>query len=111
MTNAFPESDWKIFRELRDIALERFCKRVLDQVASFRDDPSRRHHERYLDLYRWLQERDKELTRAFNDPRRSQMLSQLAMIHSYGLLEPQELARFTAKTRETIESLAREISR
>ena len=23
----FPESDWKVFRELREVALDRFCRR------------------------------------------------------------------------------------
>ena len=111
MAHGFPESDWKIFRELRQVALERFCKRVLDEVERFRLDASRSHHERYLDLYRWLQDRDEELAHAFNDPRRSRMLWKLAAIHAYGLLDSDELARFTPETRETIESLAKEVLR
>ena len=100
------EADWKIFRELREVALERFCSRVLDELEPLRLDASRSHHERYLAVYRLLQERDQELAHAFNDPRRSQMIMQLAAIHAYGLLEPGELARFTPQTRDTIESLA-----
>jgi len=38
------------------------------------------------------------------------MFIQLAAIHAYGLLEPHELGRFTARTRATIESLAREFT-
>ena len=38
MEHEFPESDWKTFRELRQVALERFCKRVLDEVARFPPD-------------------------------------------------------------------------
>ena len=111
MTRDFPESDWKVFRELREIALERFCKRVLDGVGRFRPTAAGSHHERYLELYRWLQDRDQELARAFNDPRRSRMLWQLAAIHGYGLLEPDELARFTPETRQTVESLTKEVAR
>ena len=48
------------------------------------------------------------LAQAFNDPRRSRMLWQLAAIHAYSLVEPDELARFTPETREAIESLANE---
>ena len=109
--HAVPESDWKVFRKLREVALERFCERVLDNVGRFQRDSSRTHHERYLDLYRWLQDRDDELARAFNDPRRSQMLWQLATIHSYGLLEASELAQLTPQTREAIASLARATGR
>jgi len=110
MSPDFPESDWKVFREFRALALERFCKRVLEESEPLRHDPSRSHHERYLDVFRSLQARDEELAHAFNDARRSRMFIQLAAIHADGLLGPHELGRFTARTRATIESLAREFT-
>jgi hypothetical protein len=108
MEHEFPESDWKTFRELRQVALERFCKRVLDEVPRFPADTERSYHERYLELFRWLGERNDELAQAFDDPRRSQMLWQLAAIYACGLLEPDEFARFTPQTRERIQFLAKE---
>lgn len=111
VSHDFPESDWKIFRELREVALERFCKRVLEELEALRLDTSRSHHERYLDIFRLLQSRDEELAHAFNDPRRSRMIVQLAAIHAYGLLGADELARFTPDTRDTIELLAKELAR
>jgi hypothetical protein len=103
-----PESDWGSFRELRQHALERFCKRALEEVQTILHDGSRSYHTRYLDVYRLLTTRDEELAHAFNDPRRSRMIVQLAAIHAYGLLEPHELERFTDGTRATIEWLAKE---
>jgi hypothetical protein len=101
-----PESDWKVFRELRELALEWFCKRVLEELEPLRRDTSRSHQERYLDVFRFLQARDEEFAHAFNDPRRSRMIIQLAAIAAYRLLEPHELERFTAPTRATVEWLA-----
>jgi hypothetical protein len=106
-----PESDWKVFRELRQPALERFCTRALDEVETILRDGSRSHHNRYLDVFRLLQTRDDELAQAFNDARRSRMITQLGAIHAYGLLEPDELERFTEPTRAGIESLAKEFTR
>ena len=106
-----PESDWKLFRELREIALDRFCKRALEELERLRLNASRTHHERYLDIFRLLQDRDEQLAHAFNDPRRSRMIIQLAAIRAHGLLEPAEVARFTAGTRATIECLAKEAAR
>jgi hypothetical protein len=80
-------------------------------VGCLREDASRSHHERYLDVFRLLRDRDEELAHAFNDPRRSRMVWQLAAIHRYGLLEQDEFARFTPQTRETIESFAKELPR
>jgi hypothetical protein len=103
-----PESDWKTFRELREVALERFCKRVLGEVPRFGADSDQSYHERYLELFRWLGARNEELAHAFDDPRRSQMLLQLASIYAYGLLEPNEFSRFTPETRERVHLLAKE---
>jgi hypothetical protein len=99
----FPESDWKTFSRLRVVALERFCKRVLDEVPQFTLDTERSYHQRYLELFRWLGESNEQLAKAFDHPRRSQMLRQLAAIYAYGLLEPDEFARFTPHTRERIQ--------
>jgi hypothetical protein len=107
VTHEFPESDWKIFRELRDVALERFCKRVLDHAAHLCLNSATSHHESYLALCRWLQDRDDELAKAFDDPRRSRMLWQLAAIRSLGLLDSGEFARLSASTREAFESATR----
>ena len=107
----FSESDWKVFRELREVALDRFFQRVLDEIEPLRLNASRSHHERYLDVLRLLQERHQELANAFDDPRRSQMIFQLAAMHAYGLLEPEDLARFTPRTRATVESFAKEVDR
>jgi hypothetical protein len=108
MQNDTPESDWKVFRGLREVALERFCKRVLDEVAGFTADSEQSYHQRYLELFRFLGKRNEELAHAFDDPRRSRMLWQLAAIYAYGLVEPDEFARFSSQTRERIVVLAKE---
>ncbi len=107
MRHEFPESDWKTFSELRLVALERFCKRVLDEVSRLPLNTEQSHHQRYLELFRRPGERN-ELAKAFDDPRRSRMLWRLAAIHARGVLEPDELARFTPRTRERIQVLAQE---
>ena len=105
-SQGFPESDWKVFRRLRELALERFCARVLEDLAErCRGDDSRDAYELYLEVYELLQQRDRELGLAFDDPRRSRMMAQLAMIYSHGLLEPAEFEQFTARTRERVTRL------
>lgn len=105
MGYGFPESDWKIFRALREVALERFCKRVLAEMESLRTDALRTNHERYLDIWQLMSERDNELALAFNDPKRSQMIRQLIAMHTYGLLEQSDLDKLSQGTRDTIEMI------
>ena len=100
------ESDWKVFRKLREPALERYCERVLNEVDRISSDVSRSHHERYLEVFQLLRARDEMLARAFDAPRRSQMLQQLAAMHALDLLEADDLAHFAPDIQERIAAMA-----
>jgi hypothetical protein len=105
MSRTIRESDWKLFRELHPVALERFCQRVLaevEQIASFAD---KTNHERYLAVSQLLKRRDIELAKAFDDARRSTALQQLACLQTEALLTEVEMARFSLETRETVRAL------
>ena len=106
MAREIPESNWKRFRELRQVALERFCQRTLGEVVTLSNLAEKSFHERYLSVYRRIEKRDQELARAFNDARRSRMLDQLAQMRALGLLEDQELAGFSEHTREVVALLS-----
>jgi hypothetical protein len=102
----FPERDWRVFRELREIALERFCERVLREISDITSSGGGSWHQRYGDVFGLLERRDDELARAFNGPSRSSAIFQLAAIHSHGLLTQQELERFGPETRERLKILS-----
>src|SRR5262245_22614943 len=103
MAREISESDWKLFRQLHPIALERFCERVLSEVSRLASDTDKSTHERYVAVYKLLQRRDKELAEAFDDLRRSTARRQLAVIRSRGLLTEEEFARFTPETRGAVQ--------
>ena len=46
------ESDWKIFRKHRDLALERYCQRVFAEVRLTvdNDDHNYRHYLKLIEL-------------------------------------------------------------
>ncbi len=100
------EGDWKVFREVRKLALDRLCERALRAATAVAEDRSKTHHERFLGLCALVAEENERAARAFDDPKRSAMILQLALIHKLGLLEAPELARFSDGTRERIASLA-----
>ena len=99
------ESDWRIFRELRAVALERFCQRVVAEVERLSADSAKTFHRRYVDIYRYTRERERELSVAFDDPRRSTAMLQLACIQRHDLLTAEELSRFSEETRNKVEAL------
>jgi len=103
MSRQISEADWRIFRELRPTALERFCQRVLDEVATLVTVAEPGAHERYLAIYKLMRRRDGELAQAFDTPRRSTALRGLASFRSLRLLTEEELARFGPETREFLD--------
>lgn len=104
---SIPESDWKMFKPLRDQALERLCDRIIAEVGSTMTEDVLSNHEKYLKIYSRIRERNKELARIFDGYSRSRMLSQLAMMQSYELLDPEELTCFSESTQEFLAGCSR----
>ena len=102
MAGDFREPDWKRLRRLQPLALERFCQRVLDEISRLAADAGQGSHERYRAVYRLLQDRDERLADAFDNPRRSAALVQLARIRAEGLLSEEEFAGFSPETRAAV---------
>jgi hypothetical protein len=106
MVRAINEPDWKHFRALHPIVLERFCQRVLSEIAGLAQDSAGTSHERYLAIYRLMPQRDRELADIFDDLRRSTAIAQLAHMWALDLLTEDEMARFSPDTREVVRFLA-----
>ena len=64
-----PEPDWKILRQLHAVALDRFCRRVLEEVGRITADEKRSTHERYLDLFDYINNQNEDMAATFDDPR------------------------------------------
>ena len=103
MARVIHESDWKHFRQLRTVALDRFCQRVLGEVSRLAADTGTSSHDRYLALFQLIQDRDEELADAFNNPRRSTAFVQLARIQFTDLLTEEEFARFSPETQASVQ--------
>ncbi|OWK35784.1 peptide ABC transporter substrate-binding protein [Fimbriiglobus ruber] len=105
MTQAISEPDWKLFRHLHAVALDRFCYRVLAEVNRITADSSLTHHARYLEVVKLVDRRDRECAELFDDLRRSTALLQLARIRSLDLVTDEEFAQFSPETRGVVESI------
>jgi len=105
MSRGVPEQDWKIFRKLRDEALARLSQRVLDDLGRMCADRSGSAYERYLEVHRFLRERDREMANAFDHLSRSRMVEHLAAMIALGLVEPHDLTAMSSETRERVQVL------
>lgn len=104
MTQEIAESDWKHFRKLHSIALERFSTQILKEIKTVSADVSKSSHLRYLDIYKIVERRDKELSALFNDLRRSTALVQIVSIYDNGLLTETELMGFSQEVVNLVKS-------
>lgn len=99
---SIPESDWKVFKQLHPIALDRFSRQVLEDVAALLKDDSKSSHALYLAIYKLIERRDKEMADVFDDYRRSTAFWQIAMMHARRLLTDQEFQQFSPETRSAV---------
>ena len=97
------EADWKHLRRLEPLALDRFCRRVLSEIARLAEGGEAGADERYRAVYGLIEGRDGELSSAFDALRRSTAFVQLARIRALGLLTDAEFDGFGAETRAVVE--------
>jgi hypothetical protein len=97
------EPDWKRLRTLEPVALDRFYRRVLTEIARLTSDDGIDPRERYRAILALTADRERELAAAFDGLRRSTALVQLARMRSLRLLTDDEFATFTDETRAAVE--------
>ena len=97
------ERDWKRFVLLKKRALERYCRTTLADVAGLcaapqstreNEDSGPSAHEQYLDVYWLVQERNRQMARAFDGHSRSSAPLQLMALLEMGLVTDAEVGEF-----------------
>lgn len=102
MARDIRESDWKVLRQLHQVALDRFCSRILAEIEGITADTSEAPYQRYLALYDTVKRKDSEIANMFDNPKRSTALHQIASFRSCGLLLDEEFMRFSEETRAIV---------
>lgn len=100
--NQIKESDWKLFRTLRPIALNRYCQRVLEDTSRILAASDQTAHQKYLAVYKLIDERDKDIEQTFNDLRRSTAALRLAMMMRLDLITEEELKAFSEEMQDRL---------
>ena len=85
------ESDWKIFKKIKEQALERFCADTLADFEEAIDKKDMSNHEKYLNLFKLVENADKRISLLFDGHSRSKAQIQLTLIRSEGLVGNHEL--------------------
>jgi hypothetical protein len=96
------EPDWKVFRRLHPIAVERYFDRLMAEIGGAITDTTKTTADRYYDLRDYLREVEKERAWLLDDFRRSTALEHIAAMFSRGLWTEEEYAGFSAETRNLV---------
>jgi len=99
------EADWKIWKRLHAVALERFCQKILKDAARLETGEGSAH-ERYIKLYQLVTRRDRKLGDIFDGPSRSDAIFRIAAALQARVLTLDEIAEFSEETRNAIEFLS-----
>jgi hypothetical protein len=98
------EADWKVLRRVHPLALERYCERVLAEIERVTHNSAQSAHQRYLDIFKIIEQRDREMASIFDDLKRSNALTMLARMRSVELVTENEFSSLSPETRSAIKS-------
>ncbi|MFW0758384.1 hypothetical protein ACN1C3_27310 [Pseudomonas sp. H11T01] len=102
------ESDWKKFKSLRLLALDRFCQGVLGDAETISQHNALSAHARYGMLYDLVHNRNKDMVRAFDYFSRSSAVMSLRFMVMYNLLTDAELSVLSEDTLRDLKSVVRQ---
>jgi len=95
------EADWKILRELRASAIDRYCEKLLQEASSHANQKNvmyKTHSCVRLEFFN----RRRQHHAGFGDLRRSNALERLAFMKAKGIITTAEMARFSEETQERV---------
>jgi hypothetical protein len=104
------ESDWKKFKELREIALDRFCQGVLADVKTISENDALSAHTRYRMLYRLMRDRDKDIVETFDDNGQSRSSARMGLwlMVMHDLLSDAELSVLSESAVSAVRDVVRQ---
>ncbi len=94
------EADWKHFKKVKAVTLDKFCKMTLDDAVERINDVTLSNHEKYISLYKLFESRDKKIAGIFDYNSRSKVMLQLYLLKSEGLLNLEQIAGFSDEVQE-----------
>ncbi len=89
------ESDWQVFKKIKERAIEDFCGRALNEFEEVINNKNDHIHNRYLLHYKLVQNRDKQMQLIFDGHSRSKAKLQLIAIRGENLADETLLSKLS----------------
>lgn len=105
MNRSIPEIDWKKLSKLKPELLDNLCRRILERSENIIHSSGKSEHEKYLELYRHIEDSDQIISRCFNEWKRSAIVMRVSQLLANGLLLDEHIQSLSEETKNLIESL------
>ena len=91
------ESDWKIFRDSLPEVREKYLKKKNSEISKILNDPNRTETERFWAAEKRIKKETKILSECLDDYSRSSMGLKVMLMCRYGMLEREDLEKFSTE--------------
>jgi hypothetical protein len=101
------ESDWKVFKILHPIAMDRFFERAVKEMQPLLWTKNKPAQERFWDALNLAEKQRQQAARLFDDYRRSTAVLQAGLWYANDLLTEEESSRFSPEMQQRLRALAK----
>ena len=95
MATSSKDADWKVFKQIKENAIAKFCEAVLSEYREVIDEQENHPHNRVLLIERLAENRRKQMKLMFEAHSRSKMNLQLYAIRAEGLADDDMLKKLS----------------
>jgi hypothetical protein len=99
------ERDWKLFKELHPIAMNRFFEKAVKEMQPLLWSKEKQAQERFLDALTYAQDKREQASRLFDDLRRSTALLIAGIVYANGFFTADEVSRFSPDAQQRFRTL------
>ena len=99
------ESDWKYLRKIKDEILNRHCDAILEVIDLIIENRKGEEHKSYIQIYRLLENKDKEIAVTYNDLKRSNAIEKIYLMRKHLAMTDEEFSKFSVETKDLVDHL------
>ena len=103
MERDIAERDWKVFKELHSIAMNRFFEKAVKDMQPMLWHKDKPAQERFWDALTYAKKQREQAARLFDGKSRSNAVFQAGLIYANHLLSKEEINRFSPEMQEHLE--------
>mgnify|MGYP001820344647 CR=1 FL=1 len=96
------ESDWKYLRKIQEKILNRHCNAILEVLDLIIQNREGEEHKSYIDIYRLINDKDKEIAVTYNDLKRSNAIEKICHMRRHLAMADEEFSKFSKETKDIV---------